>query len=316
MNACFVGIDVSKATLDVGFCPDVLKPFQLKNDPEGFAQLIACLNEFEVGRVVLEATGGYEKAVFTALRMEGLNVVRVNPKRPHDYAKAMGKLAKTDKIDALMLAKFAEQLDSTSKVEPSPERDRLGELVKLRDQFVQHRDDDKRRLKQANCAEAIAVYTHHIAYLNAQIKELGKSIESAMKSLDCEKTRRLRSVKGIGLITCAAFMAHLPELGTLTGREIAALAGLAPYNNDSGRKSGPRRIEGGRYRVRCAAYMSIWSMIRYAPEFKARYDDLIARGKRAKVAAVACMRVLLVRLNAMLRDGTEWIVQPHQAPAA
>jgi len=316
MISYFVGIDVSKATLDVGFCPEVSKPFQVRNDPEGFAQLITCLNEFEIGRIVLEATGGYEKAVFKALRMKGLNVVRINPKRPHDYAKSMGKLAKTDKIDALMLAKFAEQLDISSKVEPNQERDRLGELVKLRDQFVQHRDDDKRRLKQATCAEAIAVYTHHIAYLNAQIKELGKSIEGALRALDCEKAKRLRSVKGIGLITCAAFMAHLPELGTLTGREIAALAGLAPYNNDSGKKSGPRRIEGGRYRVRCAAYMSIWSMIRYVPEFKARYDALIARGKHAKVAAVACMRVLLVRLNAMLRDDTEWNLQKPQVPAA
>lgn len=316
MISYFVGIDVSKATLDVGFYPEISKPFQVSNDPEGFAQLITCLNEFEVGRVVLEATGGYEKAVFKALRIKGLNVVRVNPKRPHDYAKSMGKLAKTDKIDALTLAKFAELLDVSSKVEPSPERDRLGELVKLRDQFVQHRDDDKRRLKQATSVEVLAVYTQHIAYLNAQIKALGKRIEDALRILDCEKTKRLRSVKGIGLITCAALMAYLPELGTLTGREIAALAGLAPYNNDSGKKSGPRRIEGGRYRVRCAVYMSIWSMIRHAPEFKARYAALIARGKRAKVAAVACMRVLLVRLNAMLRDGTEWREQKTQVPAA
>ena len=122
MNACFVGIDVSKATLDVGFCPDVLKPFQLKNDPEGFAQLIACLNEFEVGRVVLEATGGYEKAVFTALRMEGLNVVRVNPKRPHDYAKAMGKLAKTDKIDASAYGGLIEAMTIDGKVYALPFR--------------------------------------------------------------------------------------------------------------------------------------------------------------------------------------------------
>lgn len=316
MTACFVGIDVSKATLDVGFWPQHSKPFQVKNDSEGVAQLIACLNEFEVGRILLEATGGYEKAVFKALRTEGLNVARVNPKRSRDYAKSMGRLAKTDKIDALMLAKFAEHLEIAPQVEPDQERDELGELVKLRGQFVRHRDDDRRRIKQATSAEAISFFTKHIAYLNAQIKELKASIENAVNALDRERAERLRSVKGVGLITCATVMAYMPELGTLTGRKVAALAGLAPYNNDSGNKSGPRSIEGGRFRIRCALYMSAWAMIVHVPEFKARYDALRARGKCAKVAVVACMRVLLVRLNAMLRDGTEWKEHKSQAPAA
>lgn len=316
MISYFVGLDVSKATLDVGFFPEGIPQFQVKNDPEGFAQLIACLNEAEVERVLLEATGGYERAVFKALRQEGLNVVRVNPRRSRDYASAMGQIAKTDKIDARMLAKFARDFEDLSQVEPNQYRDELGELIKLRGTLVQSRDDDKRRIKQTTCATAIATYTDHIAYLDDKIKALTKAIEDASNVLDREKARRLRSVKGIGVISCGTFMAFLPELGSVTGREIAALAGLAPYNNDSGKKSGPRKIEGGRFRVRSAAYMSIWSMIRHVPEIKSRYEALIARGKRAKVAAVACMRVLLVRLNAMLRDGAEWKEQKSQVPAA
>ncbi|MGG7600516.1 IS110 family transposase [Pseudomonas sp. WC1] len=316
MISCFVGIDVSKATLDVGFWPELSKPFQLRNDPEGIAQLIACLNELEVERIVLEATGGYEKAVFKALRIADLDVVRVNPKRSHDYAQAIGQLAKTDRIDALMLAKFAQHLASPSKIEPSQARDELSELVKLRDQIVEHRDDDRRRIKQATSPVAITFFTEHIASLNAQIKALDKHLAQASKALNSEKAKHLASVKGVGLITTAKLMAYLPELGTLSGRKITALVGLAPYNKDSGSKSGPRKIEGGRYKVRGVIYMAAWVMIRHVPEFKTRYDTLVARGKRPKVAVVACMRVLLVRLNAMLRDGTPWKDHKTQAPAA
>lgn len=316
MISCFVGIDVSQEALDVGFWPQVSKPFRVKNNPEGIAQLVACLNELEVERIMLEATGGYERAVFKALRIADWNVARVNPKRSHDYARAVGQLAKTDKIDALMLAKFAQHLEFSSTVEPSEERDELTELVKLRDQLVEHRDDDRRRIKQASCAIAISFFTDHIASLNAQIKMLDKHLESASKALDSEKAKHLTSVKGVGLVTTAKLMAYLPELGTLTGRKITALVGLAPYNNDSGTKSGPRKIAGGRYKVRGAIYMATWVMIRHVPEFKARYNALRARGKQAKVAVVACMRVLLVRLNAMLRDGTSWQEHTNQAPAA
>lgn len=315
MISYFVGLDVSKATLDVGFFPESVPQFQVKNDPEGFVQLIACLNELEVERILLEATGGYERSVLKALRRAGLSVVRINPRRSRDYASAMGKIAKTDKIDAAMLARFARDFEGFPQVEPDENREELGELIKLRGNLVRHRDDDKRRIKQTTCTTAIATYTEHIAYLVKQIKALDKAIENASNVLDCERARRLRSVKGIGIISCGTFMAYLPELGTVTGREIAALAGLAPYNNDSGKKSGPRSIAGGRYKVRGAAYMSTWSMIMHVPEIRARYQGLVARGKRAKVAAVACMRVLLVRLNAMLRDGTEWKDHPLQVPA-
>lgn len=310
-----VGLDVSKATLDVGFVPANIPQFQVSNDPEGFAQLIACLNELEVERILLEATGGYERAVFKALRQEGLNVVSVNPKRARDYASAMGKIAKTDKIDARMLAKFARDFEDLPQVEPNPDRDELGALIKLRGNLVKSRDSEKRRMKQTTCATALSTYSDHIAYLEGRIKALDKVIENASNVLDREKARRLRSVKGIGVITCGTLMAFLPELGTVTGRKIAALAGLAPYNKDSGKKSGPRSIEGGRYAVRSAAYMSTWSMVQHDPDVKARYESLRVRGKLPKVAVVACMRTILVHLNAMLRDGTEWKKPKYQVPA-
>jgi transposase len=313
MISYFVGIDVSKATLDVAIWPQAFKPFQVKNDPEGFKQLIDCLSELKIERILLEATGGYERAVFKALQVKGLNVTRINPKRSRDYANAIGQIAKTDRIDAQMLAKFAEHIDPSLKIEPNPKRDELGELVKLRDQLVQHRDDDKRRIKQAMSKKAIAFLKKHITYLDTQIKKLEKNIRDAMNALDSEKAQRLMSVKGIGLISCATLMAFFPELGMLPGRKIAALAGLAPYNNDSGKKSGPRAICGGRHKIRRVLYMASWTMTMHVPEVKTRYNALLARGKVKKVAAVACMRVLLVRLNAMLRDGTEW---KEQAPAA
>lgn len=315
MISYFVGLDVSKATVDVGFLPANYPPLQISNDSYGFVQLIACLNELEVERVLLEATGGYERALLKALQLSGFNVVRVNPKRARDYARSMGKPAKTDRIDAQMLAKFARDIEDLPPVEPDQARDELGELVKLRGNLVKDRDSNKRRMQQTTQAKAISTYTDLVAYLNKKIKALEKEIEKASNALNQERASRLRSVKGIGVIACGTLMASLPELGTVTGRKLAALAGLAPYNNDSGKKSGPRSIEGGRYAVRRALYMSTWSMVRHDPEVKAEYEALRARGKLAKVAIVACMRKLLVRLNAMLRDGTKWKEPKSQVPA-
>ena len=250
-----------------------------------------------------------------ALQLSGLNVVRVNPKRARDYARSMNKLAKTDKIDARMLAKFARDIEDLPPVEPNQARDELGELIKLRGNLVKDRDSNKRRIQQTTQAIAISTYTDLIAYLNQKIKALDEAIEKASNALNQEKASQLRSVKGIGVIACGTLMASLPELGAVTGRKIAALVGLAPYNNDSGKKSGPRSIEGGRYAVRRVLYMSTWSMVRHDPEVKAEYEALRARGKLAKVVIVACMRKILVRLNAMLRDGTKWKEPKSQIPA-
>lgn len=305
MISCSVGIDVSKTTLDVGTWPDQ-GAFQMANTIEGICSLISNLHELDVDRVLLEASGGYEKQIFAALKRAGFDVICVNPIRARHFARAMGYKAKTDKIDALMLARFAQKLDAYESVDPCPERDDLAELVKQRDRFVQQRDDDKRRRQQARSPVVIANFDAHIDYLSAQIKRLEKDIEQALKELDSRKAELLRSVRGIGLITVASLMSYLPELGTLKGSQIAALVGVAPFNNDSGTKSGPRQIWGGRHKVRRVLYMCCWVMVRFNPEFKAHYEMLRSRGKCAKVAIVACMRKLIVRLNAMVRDGTPW----------
>jgi transposase len=301
----WVGIDISKSNLVVWVQPDG-EGFELSNTSEGFVELLQRLSQYEVGRVLLEATGGYERKVMAALLDADFNVLRINPRRARAFAVAMGKNAKTDPIDAAVLAHFAEVLKTGCDQLISPEREALRELVQQREHFVQQRDDNKRRLQQVQLPAVVTVLKDHIQYLQTQIKQLDKIIHQSMHDLDAEKTERLISVKGIGTVATASLLVYLPELGELNRRQVAALAGIAPCNDDSGNHSGKRQIYGGRARLRRALYMSCWVVIRYQADFKARYDALRERGKSAKVALIACMRVLLIKLNAMLRDGTEW----------
>ena len=301
----WVGIDISKSNLVVWVQPQG-EGFDLPNTSEGFVELIERLSQYEVDRVLLEATGGYECKVMAALQGANFKVLRINPRRARAFAVAMGKNAKTDPIDAAVLADFAEVLHASRDKIISPEREALRELIQLREQFVQQRDDNKRRLQQVQLPAVTVAIKGLVHYLQVQIKQLDKTIHQSMHELDAEKAERLISVKGIGTVATASLLVYLPELGALDRREVAALAGIAPYNDDSGNHSGKRQIYGGRARVRRALYMSCWVVIRHQPDFKARYDALRERGKSAKVALIACMRVLLIRLNAMLRDGTEW----------
>jgi transposase len=301
----WVGIDISKSNLVVWIQPQK-QGFNVQNTEQGVAELVDRLNDYEVGRVLLEATGGYERRAMAALQSKNFNVLRINPRRARAFAVAMGKNAKTDPIDAVVLADFAEVLNAPSNKSISPEREALRELIQLREHFVQQRDDNKRRLQQTQLPAVVVVIKEHICYLQTQIKQLVKAIEQCMHDLGAETAAKLISVKGIGTVAAASLMVYLPELGQLDRRQIAALAGVAPYNDDSGNHSGKRQIYGGRARVRRAIYMSCWVVIRFQTDFKARYDGLRERGKSAKVALIACMRVLLIRLNAMLRDGTEW----------
>ncbi|WP_249678035.1 IS110 family transposase [Pseudomonas abieticivorans] len=304
----WIGIDVAKASLEIGIKPQGIT-FTTSNDHEGLAQLETCLGQLEVGRILMEATGGYEKLALRTLQKAGHNAVCINPVRARQFAEAMGKRAKTDKIDALVLADFASKIDDCRSQASTPERDELRELVKQRDRFVQQRDDNKRRLKQANSAVVIANFNQHIKHLRELIKQLDKVIKQATKSVDSDRAKQLMSVKGVGPVTVASLLCYLPELGSLDRREIAALVGVAPYNNDSGNRSGPRSIWGGRAKMRRVLYMACWAAILSNPEFKMRYSTLCARGKCSKVAVVACMRVFIVRLNAMVRDGTAWKAQ-------
>jgi transposase len=301
----WVGIDISKSNLVVWVQPQK-DGFEVPNTVEGFDVLVARLAQYTVGRVLLEATGGYERRVMAALQQASFSVLRINPRRARAFAVAMGKNAKTDPIDAAVLADFAEALHASREKPISPEREALRELIQLREHFVQQRDDNKRRLQQAQLPAVVEAIKDHIRYLQTQIKQFTKAIDQNMRELDAEKADRLISVKGIGTVATASLMVYLPELGELDRREIAALAGIAPYNDDSGNHSGKRQIFGGRARVRRALYMSCWVVIRHQADFKARYKSLRERGKSAKVALIACMRILLIRLNAMLRDGTEW----------
>lgn len=301
----WLGIDVAKSTLSVWLRPEDIS-FSVPNNSAGYAQLVETLAGYDVQKALLEATGGYERGVLAALRQAGFTVVRVNPRRARAFAQAIGKQAKTDPIDAQVLAQFAETLKAANPQMASTQAQCLRELVQQRERFVQQRDDDRRRIQQAQLPKVIDALKGHIAFLKTQILDLEKAIEQAMQALDALKTTQLTSVKGIGTITAASLMAYLPELGELDRHQVAALAGLAPYNNDSGTFQGKRKICGGRSAVRRVLYMSCWTVIRYDASFKARYEGLCGKGKSAKVALVACMRVLLIRLNAMLRDGTAW----------
>ncbi|TPG81463.1 IS110 family transposase [Pseudomonas arsenicoxydans] len=304
MFSC-AGIDVSKDNLEIRINPqDVGASYP--NTAAGFVALIDWLQLYNVRRVLLEATGGYERKAMKALQIAGFEVLRINPCRAKDFAKAMGYHAKTDPIDARLLAEFAAVIKDSDSQITSPEQDNLRALVQQREHFVQQQSDDMRRIKTASADLVIPLLQSHIDYLNQALKSIEKLIRQQAKDLDSDKIARLCSVKGIGLVTAASLMAYLPELGEVGRHEIAALAGIAPYNDDSGTHEGVRHIGGGRFAARRAMYMACWVVIRRQPEFKARYQALRQKGKCAKVALIACMRVLLIRLNAMIREKTEW----------
>jgi len=300
----WIGIDVSKASLAVCLLPQA-QQLSLPNTADGHAQLRALLADRPVGNVLLEATGGYERPLMRALAAAGIPVTRINPRRARAFATAMGKTAKTDPIDAALLARMAELVCAPGPA-LEPEREALRELVQRREQLVQQRDDERRRLHQAHLPRVRHDLIEHIAQLRLRIRQIDKAVAQAQRQLDDHLSQQLRAIAGIGEVTAASLLAYLPELGRLDRRQIAALAGLAPYNVDSGQHAGKRRIRGGRAPIRRVLYMACWSVIRTQPDFKARYQRLRQRGKCAKVAITACMRVLLTRLNAMARDQTEW----------
>ena len=304
----WIGIDVAKATLAVHFHPDG-QSLSLLNTPDDVARLIALIDGRPVGNVLLEASGGYERGLMRALARAQVPVTRINPRRAKAFAQALGRIAKTDPIDAAVLARMAEVVVQT-RTTPSAEQETLRALVQRREQLVQQRDDERRRLKQATLPTVRESLIAHIGYLRAQITAIAREIVRARADIDSDLCRRLLAVEGIGEVTAASLLAYLPELGRLDRRQIAALAGLAPYNADSGQHSGKRRIRGGRASIRRVLYMACWSVIRKQPDFTARYQRLRQQGKCAKLAVTACMRVLLIRLTAMARDGNEWKTLP------
>ena len=306
MNVKYVGIDVSKLTLDVDSLP-TKGARQYSNDDIGIAALLAELQGSGVERIVMEATGGYETTAACTLGAAGLPIVVVNPKRVRDFAKAKGILAKTDKIDAQVLASFAQVIAPEVHPLPSEEQRELMEMLDRRVQLVTMRAQEKARLGTV-LAVAKRDIKEHIAWLDKRIDRHDHDLSQRLRSSEAwkEKVELLHSVPGIGKVSIFTLLARLPELGTLNRGQIAALVGVAPFNDDSGKRRGQRYIRGGRLHVRNVLYMATLTAKRCNPAIKQYFDRLAAAGKPFKVAMTACMRKLLVMINSMMKSKQAW----------
>lgn len=312
MNAdlIYVGIDVSKASLDV--CVGVPgSPCTLNNDSAGHDALWQLLRDRRVGLVVLEATGGYEFACAAALQAKGLPVAVINPRQARDFAKAMGRLAKTDRIDSAGLAHLAQVLaarpDAARFVKPLPDAQQqtLAALVSRRRQLVQMRVMETHHLSVAHRRARKSIKAV-IKALGTQLRHIEAELALHLKQHHADLSTLLGDVKGLGPATVATLIGEMPELGKLNRRQISALAGVAPYNHDSGRLKGKRCISGGRATLRTALYMATLVATRHNPVIQKFYQRLLGAGKLKKVALVACMRKLLTILNAMVKSNKPW----------
>jgi transposase len=303
----FVGIDVSKARLD-GACRPDGTAFSEANDPHGIAALVARLQALEPVRIVLEATGGLETPLAAALAAAGLAVVVVNPRQVRDFARAAGRLAKTDRIDAAVLAHFAEAIRPELRPLPDEAARRLDALVVRRRQLIEMRTAEMNRLGATQAPVIRRNLEAHIAYLERQIEDLDQELEQAIAASPCWKAKDdlLRGVPGIGKVVSRTLLATLPELGTLSNKQISALVGVAPVARDSGTRHGRRCIAGGRGPVRAVLYMAALTAKRYNPVLKVFHERLIAAGKATKVALTAVMRKLLTIVNTMVRKNQPW----------
>lgn len=310
METKFVGIDVSKLTLDFD-CLPVSAPQQFSNDAVGIAALVALLQDSGVERIVMEATGGWETPGVSALAVAKLPVVVVNPKQVRDFAKAMGHFAKTDKLDAKVLALFGERMKPALRALPDEAQRTLADLLGRRNQLVAMRAQEKTRLATVP-AVARKDVEQHIAWLGKRIAKLETDLGDRLQKSPvwCHKAALLESTPGVGEVTTFSLLADLPELGTLNRQKISALVGVAPFPDDSGKRQGKRYIRGGRAEVRCALYMATLSAIKHNPPIKAMYERLTAAGKPFKLAMTACMRKLLTILNAILKNNQPWKIQP------
>ncbi|QGL95391.1 MULTISPECIES: IS110-like element ISStma6 family transposase [Stenotrophomonas] len=293
-----IGIDVSKATLDVAVHGEQFRQFS--NDKRGFVRLIRWLKTWPIKQVVLEASGGYERAALDALHAAGLPMVRINPACARRFAQGTGRAAKTDRLDATVLAQMAHLLPLTRYVPPAPWQQRLAEFAQCRRHLVQMRVSEMQRLRRLVDPDLIAMKQRYIAQLSDDLKQLDKAIAEQLEGQPGWKN--IGALKGVGPILISTLACELPELGSLGSKAIASLVGLAPMNRESGTWQGQRRISGGRAVVREALYMAALTAIRYEPRLRAFYAGLKAKGKASKVALVAVMRKMLVILNARKRD--------------
>ena len=314
-EARFVGIDVSKAQLDVAVRPTG-KRWTLPYDQTGIEGLIPQMVDLEPALVLLEATGGLEIPLVAALAAAALPVVVVNPRQVRDFAKATGTLAKTDALDAGVLAHFADAVRPDVRPLKDAEAQVLNSLTARRHQVMTMLVAEKNRLGSAISAVSPRIEAH-ISWLEQELRDLDKGLRQTLRRSPAwrEKDDLLRTVPGVGEQLSLTLLANLPELGTLNRREIAALVGVAPYNRDSGALRGKRAVWGGRSRVRAVLYMSALVASRHNPAIRDFYQRLLAAGKPKKLALVACMRKLLVILNSLLKHGSPWcdMTQPEIA---
>ena len=306
MAGPFVGIDVSKDHLDVALRPGGV--FRVPNDPAGHADLVGRLLPLGPALVVMEATGGLELPALAALAAAGLRAAAVNPRQARDFAKATGRLAKTDRIDAEGLAHFAEAIRPVPRPLPGPEQRALDALVTRRRQLVEMRVMESNRLGACADAAVRAAIERHLAWLDAETGEADRLLGESIRSSPAwrEKDDLLRSVPGIGPRVSRTLLAAVPELGTLSGAKVSALAGLAPFADDSGPRKGCRHVRGGRADVRRALYLAALSARRFCTPLREFADRLTKAGKKAKVVLVAVARKLLVIANAILKTGKPW----------
>lgn len=302
----YIGIDVSKAKLDVAMGGGKA-PLLVLNDPDGLKRLVKQLPTKEESLIILEASGGYEKYAADYLRGEGFKVAIVNPKRVRDFAKAAGKLAKTDCIDAQIIRNFGQTFNPSAQPPLTPAETKRLQTLNRREQLVRMIAIEKQHLETSSDDYKKEI-KKHIIFLEKKLELLeNKLIELFnQEPILKEKVERLDEIKGVGKITAMNILIHLPELGSLTNKEVAALAGVAPYNRDSGQMSGKRAVWGGRAAVRSALYMAILSAIKFNPAIKHFYQKLLAKGKLKKVAMVACMRKMIITMNAMMRNNMRW----------
>ena len=298
----YVGIDVSKDRLD-GAVLGEERGWQVDNTPNGIAQLVEWLQELQAELIVVEATGGYQRSVVEALYQAGLAVAVVNPARVRQFARACGLLAKTDKLDARVLAVFGERIQPRRYAGKSEAGKQLSALLVRRKQLEEMLKAEQNRLRTISPSVRGSV-ERIIACLKKEKKSLDGQIQQFIAEEEGwhEQAKILGSAPGVGLVTSATLLAELPELGKMDRKKIAALVGVAPMNFDSGRKRGNRKTKGGRGNVRSVLYMATLVATRYNPVIQAHYQQLLKRGKLKKVALMACMRKFLTILNAMLRD--------------
>jgi transposase len=303
----FIGIDVSKATLDGAAVPKGLR-FQQGNDPNGIAAVVDLLLPLRPALIVLEATGGLELPLAAALATAGLTVAVVNPRQVRDFARATGQLAKNDTIDAAILAHFAQAIRPQARPLPDAQTRSLQALLTRRRQLLEMRTMESNRLGSCQDAAVGADLQAHLDWLETRLQQIDKELQQAMEASPAwlAKEDLLRSIKGLGPVCSRTLLAALPELGTLSNREAAALAGLAPYADDSGRRRGLRHVQGGRSAVRSVLYMAALSAARYNPALRAFKERLVRAGKKAKVILTALARKLVVLANAVLRTGRRW----------